>query len=260
MVVKANNICEGFKTYEDVLNAINKTYGKAGIDAYELCLDLFEQETGINAHNLKGKLVFTRYDKGPVPATSVANTKPAMYIKMIESGEISALKLLMKYYYNMVGDPKLNINRLKKESIDNSIRHKGGNNMIKKIQINENQVDEARQMHTWNITYTGKGNKPKTHMVDAPDAYEANRKARRELGIAYTDIDDVTMVENKEAVNEAINTDNFKDNLETIYNTLEALDDYIENNELTITELNYLVRYGEMISYFANKYLNMVEL
>lgn len=62
--------------------------------------------------------------------------------------------------------------------------------------VSEN-LDEARQMHTWSITYNGKGNKAKTHMVDAPDAYEANRKARRELGISYNDIEDVTMLENK---------------------------------------------------------------
>lgn len=59
----------------------------------------------------------------------------------------------------------------------------------------DESLDEAREMHTWSVTYNGKGNKAKTHMVDAPDAYEANRKARRELGITYTDIDDVTMVE-----------------------------------------------------------------
>jgi hypothetical protein len=64
-------------------------------------------------------------------------------------------------------------------------------------------LDEARDLHTWSITYTGKGNKAKTHMVDAPDAYEANRKARRELGISYSDIDDVTMIENQ-TVNESI--------------------------------------------------------
>lgn len=67
----------------------------------------------------------------------------------------------------------------------------------KDIFDDEDSITEARQMHTWSVTYTGKGNKAKTHMVDAPDAYEANRKARRELGIAYTDIDDITMVENK---------------------------------------------------------------
>ena len=131
--------------------------------------------------------------------------------------------------------------------------------MIKKIQIKENQVDEARQMHTWNVTYTGKGNKPKTHMVDAPDAYEANRKARRELGIAYTDIDDVTMVENKE-MNEAMDTNNFKNELKTVYNILEEVDDYIDSKDLTSEEEEYLIKYGEMISYFANKHLNMVEL
>jgi len=62
---------------------------------------------------------------------------------------------------------------------------------------NKEDMNEARELHTWNVTYTGKGNKIKNHIVDAPDAYEANRKARRELGIAYTDIDDITMVENK---------------------------------------------------------------
>lgn len=71
----------------------------------------------------------------------------------------------------------------------------------------EESLDEAREMHTWNITYTGKGNKARNHIVDAPDAYEANRKARRELGIAYTDIDDVTMVENKKSIKESAEAD-----------------------------------------------------
>jgi hypothetical protein len=61
----------------------------------------------------------------------------------------------------------------------------------------EDPFTESRELHTWNITYTGKDNKVKNHIVDAPDAYEANRKARRQLGISYTDIDDVSMVENK---------------------------------------------------------------
>lgn len=58
-------------------------------------------------------------------------------------------------------------------------------------------MKEARGLHTWNITYTGRDNKIKNHIVDATDAYEANRKARRELGISYNDIDDVSMVENR---------------------------------------------------------------
>lgn len=111
------NICEAFKTYEDVLKAIKKTYGDSGVKAYELCLKLFEEETGVNTQNLKGKLVFTTNSRGPVSAASVANIKPATYIKMIESGEISALKSLMKYYYNLVGDPALNVNRLNENLI-----------------------------------------------------------------------------------------------------------------------------------------------
>ena len=70
----------------------------------------------------------------------------------------------------------------------------------------EDSITEARQMHTWSVTYNGRGNKVKTHMVDAPDAYEANRKARRELGISYNDIEDVTMVENK-SIDESIEND-----------------------------------------------------
>lgn len=73
----------------------------------------------------------------------------------------------------------------------------------------EDSFTESRELHTWNITYTGKDNKIKNHIVDAPDAYEANRKARRQLGISYTDIDDVSMVENKN-VRESIRKRNRK--------------------------------------------------
>ena len=94
------------------------------------------------------------------------------------------------------------------DEFDNFITFNLRENDINEYDFNESMdVNEARQMHTWSITYNGKGNKAKTHMVDAPDAYEANRKARRELGISYTDIDDVTMVENKDNLKEAVDDD-----------------------------------------------------
>ena len=84
---------------------------------------------------------------------------------------------------------------------------------------NKDNMNEARQMHTWNVTYTGEGNKVKNHVVDAPDAYEANRKARRELGIDYTDIDDITMVENKKITEDYASND--------ISDVRERVEDYL---------------------------------
>lgn len=100
----------------------------------------------------------------------------------------------------------------------------------------EESLDEAREMHTWNITYTGKGNKARNHIVDAPDAYEANRKARRELGIAYTDIDDVTMVENKNNLKEDYLSSSEADK---VYSELKNVFDDFSDNMVETVEADY---------------------
>ena len=97
-------------------------------------------------------------------------------------------------------------------------------------------MNEARDLHTWSITYTGKGNKAKTHMVDAPDAYEANRKARRELGISYSDIDDVTMVENKDNLKEDYITSQQAD---VVYGELKRVFDDFSENMVETVEADY---------------------
>ena len=58
-------------------------------------------------------------------------------------------------------------------------------------------IDEARDSHTWGITYRDKSKRTKQHMVGASDAYDAKMKARKELGINFSDIDDVSMIENR---------------------------------------------------------------
>ena len=135
----------------------------------------------------------------------------------------------------------------------------------KDIFDDEDSITEARELHTWSITYNGKGNKAKTHMVDAPDAYEANRKARRELGISYNDIEDVTMVENKE-MNESIeNYNKYKlvdyfdvwGNEEEGYevNNLAVIaDDIVMSDDRTNQEiLDFLVDIGYLVTNDLNK-------
>lgn len=56
-------------------------------------------------------------------------------------------------------------------------------------------INEARDAHTWGITYRDKSNRTKQHMVGASDAYDAKMKARKELGINFSDIDDIELVE-----------------------------------------------------------------
>ena len=59
-------------------------------------------------------------------------------------------------------------------------------------------IDEMAKPHTWGVTYRDKYNKIKQHVIDAPDAYDAKMKARKELGIKFSDIDDAEMIENLE--------------------------------------------------------------
>jgi len=63
----------------------------------------------------------------------------------------------------------------------------------------------------------------------------------------------------KVEVKESISSTTFRKMLKVIYDNLEELDDYIEVNELTAEEDELLLKYGEMISYFANKYLKDFE-
>jgi len=97
-------------------------------------------------------------------------------------------------------------------------------------------MKEARGLHTWSITYTGRDNKIKNHIVDAPDAYEANRKARRELGISYNDIDDVSMVENKNNLKEDYLTSRQAD---IVYKELKRVFDDFSDNMIETVEADY---------------------
>lgn len=63
----------------------------------------------------------------------------------------------------------------------------------------------------------------------------------------------------KVEVKESISSTTFRKMLKVVYDNLEELDDYIEANELTAEEDELLLKYGEMISYFANKYLKDFE-
>lgn len=65
-----------------------------------------------------------------------------------------------------------------------------------KRRIRNRKVTEARDNHTWGITYRDKSKRTKQHMVGASDAYDAKMKARKELGINFSDIDDIEMIEN----------------------------------------------------------------
>ena len=107
----------------------------------------------------------------------------------------------------------------------------------------EDSFTESRELHTWNVTYTGKDNKIKNHIVDAPDAYEANRKARRQLGISYTDIDDVSMVENKN-VKESMRKINSKRKF--MRNIKESINHNIDVNRLA-RQVNDAIK--EAVSY-----------
>ena len=60
-------------------------------------------------------------------------------------------------------------------------------------------INEARDAHTWGITYRDKSNRTKQHMVGASDAYDAKMKARKELGINFSDIDDIELVEDTDS-------------------------------------------------------------
>lgn len=104
------------------------------------------------------------------------------------------------------------------------------------IYDDEDPFTESRELHTWNITYTGKDNKIKNHVVDAPDAYEANRKARKQLGISYTDIDDVSMVENKNNLEEDYLSSS---EANKVYSELKSVFDDFSDNMIETVEADY---------------------
>ena len=138
------------------------------------------------------------------------------------------------------------------DEFDNFITFNLRENDINEYDFNESMdVNEARQMHTWSITYNGRGNKAKTHMVDAPDAYEANRKARRELGISYNDIEDVTMLENKDNLKEDYLTSQQAD---IVYKELKRVFDDFSDNMVETVEADY-DSYNEM----SDEYISFEE-
>lgn len=65
-------------------------------------------------------------------------------------------------------------------------------------------IDEMAKPHTWGVTYRDKYNKIKQHIIDAPDAYDAKMKARRELGINFSSIVDAEMIEDVDRLDEGL--------------------------------------------------------
>lgn len=63
-------------------------------------------------------------------------------------------------------------------------------------------IDEMAKPHTWSVTYKDRYNKTKQHVIDAPDAYDAKMKARRELGINFSNIVDAEMIEDVDRLDE----------------------------------------------------------
>lgn len=93
------------------------------------------------------------------------------------------------------------VNRTRKSMNERTRRECANSRKVRNLKRDEEfdeNINEGRATHTWGITYKDKYNKTKQHVIDAPDAYDAKMKARRELGIKFSDIDDAEMIENLE--------------------------------------------------------------
>lgn len=93
------------------------------------------------------------------------------------------------------------VNRARKSMNERTRRECANSRKVRNLKRDEEfdeNINEGRATHTWGITYKDKYNKTKQHVIDAPDAYDAKMKARRELGIKFSDIDDAEMIENLE--------------------------------------------------------------
>ena len=205
------------RLYDEIKNKRRKAYSVV----YEALLSLFQ--TNVD-DNLEGKKV------------KVTSEMVKDWFKKHNADFKEILKPVVdkveESRQEMFGESSFSKRNNKKSPIKERIK---GDYVLDRKDIfdDEDSITEARELHTWSVTYNGKGNKAKTHMVDAPDAYEANRKARRELGISYNDIEDVTMVENK-SIDESIENDYG----ETLYR-------FIVGNGTYQTDVYYAYGYNE---------------
>jgi len=100
-------------------------------------------------------------------------------------------------------------------------------------------INEARDAHTWGITYRDKSNRTKQHMVGASDAYDAKMKARRELGINFSDIDDIKLIENDEINENLIIEDITSSQASKVYSELKRIFDDFSDNMIETVEADY---------------------
>ena len=100
-------------------------------------------------------------------------------------------------------------------------------------------IDEARDSHTWGITYRDKSKRAKQHMVGASDAYDAKMKARKELGINFSDIDDIELIENEEINENLIIEDISSSQASKVYSELKRIFDDFSDNMIETVEADY---------------------
>ncbi len=100
-------------------------------------------------------------------------------------------------------------------------------------------IDEARDSHTWGVTYKDKSKRTKQHMVGASDAYDAKIKARKELGINFSDIDDIELIENEEINENLIIEDISSSQASKVYSELKRIFDDFSDNMIETVEADY---------------------
>lgn len=100
-------------------------------------------------------------------------------------------------------------------------------------------IDEARDSHTWGITYRDKSKRTKQHMVGASDAYDAKMKARKELGINFSDIDDIELIENDGLNENLISEDITSSQASKVYSELKRIFDDFSDNMIETVEADY---------------------
>lgn len=89
--------------------------------------------------------------------------------------------------------------RIERRPVNRTVKSFNDKKRVDEIETKEFEeafnIDEMAKPHTWGVTYRDKYNKIKQHIIDAPDAYDAKMKARRELGINFSNIVDAEMIE-----------------------------------------------------------------
>lgn len=97
------------------------------------------------------------------------------------------------------------VNRTRKSMNERTRRECANSRKVRNLKRDEEfdeNINEGRATHTWGITYKDKYNKTKQHVIDAPDAYDAKMKARKELGINFSNIVDAEMIEDVDRLDE----------------------------------------------------------